>query len=198
MRSRSDPGVAVVVVEHPMSEILSHQEATKAWVLLQQGGVTIDGGMEALDALWFSHEALRARLAEVEAERDNLAMFHRDWYANDLPEMQRLAMWLHPDPNLPLPNLRNLANASIARAEAAEARLAEVERLLLRQTNLNTEAITQRMAAEARLAEVEQALRDARLFTSKDYIAVGRAGLVVQMGAADDILAAVLDKEEHG
>lgn len=137
MRSRSDPGVAVVVVEHPMSEILSHQEATKAWVLLQQGGVTIDGGMEALDALWFSHEALRARLAEVEAERDDLAV--------------------------------DLGSTILRRKEA-----------------------------EARLAEVEQALRDARLFTSKDYIAVGRAGLVVQMGAADDILAAVLDKEEHG
>lgn len=76
------------------------------------------------------NRALRARLAEVEAERDNLAMFHRDWYANDLPEMQRLAIWLDPDPDLPLPNLHNLVTAAMERAAESEARLAEVEQVL--------------------------------------------------------------------
>lgn len=101
-----------------MSEILSHQEATKAWVLLQQGGVTIDGGMEALDALWFSHEALRARLAEVEAERD------RAWRECSKAQDES-SVWF---------NKRAAAEGRAAKERsgrlAAEARLAEVEQAL--------------------------------------------------------------------
>lgn len=115
----------------PMSEILSEREAEEWWRWM------VRVGAQESNSLRRSYEALAARLAEVEAERDDLAV--------------------------------DLGSTILRRKEA-----------------------------EARLAEVEQALRDARLFTSKDYIAVGRAGLVVQMGAADDILAAVLDKEEHG
>lgn len=114
-----------------MSEILSEREAEEWWRWM------VRVGAQESNSLRRSYEALAARLAEVEAERDDLAV--------------------------------DLGSTILRRKEA-----------------------------EARLAEVEQALRDARLFTSKDYIAVGRAGLVVQMGAADDILAAVLDKEEHG
>lgn len=69
---------------------------------------------------------------ELRAERDMLAAFRDHWYADDLPAMQRLAMWLDPDPNLPLPNLHRLVDGAMERqakavavARAAEARVAE-------------------------------------------------------------------------
>lgn len=47
--------------------------------------------------------------------------FRNDWYANDLPAMQRLAVWLAPDSaDEPLPTLPRLVQMAIDRAEKAE------------------------------------------------------------------------------
>lgn len=117
-----------------MTEILSAEEVVSERYRYPDS--TTEDGANDVIALCESHEALRARLAEVEAEREaarsNVAHWSAEWST---------------------------------RLRAAEARLAEVEAErdeAVRELDADDyeDQVCARVAAERRLAEVEQALRD--------------------------------------
>lgn len=80
----------------------------------------IQGALEAAHDLL---DTIRQERLDALAERDALQAenthLRQDFYERDLPQMQRRAMWLDPDPDLPLPNLERLVTGAIEREAKA-------------------------------------------------------------------------------
>jgi hypothetical protein len=108
------------------------------------------------------------------AERDMAVEFRDQWYASDLPQMQRLAMWLNPDSDLPLPNLVTLVKGAMEReAKALDAlRLAEAEA-----TALRTQVATLREALERTFGNLKRLLARTPVRDVAETIAEAEAAL---------------------